>query len=210
MRKTRLAVLVAVLTATVLAWGGSAGAYPIVNGSFEDGPAVGSFVTLYSGDTSINGWVVAAGSISIDYIGSYWTASDGVRSIDLAGDTDGAIAQTLSTVPGTTYRVNFDLAGNPDNSNKIKHLQVSAGGNVQDYWFDATGYTRSNMGWTEQVFFFTALDYSTTLQFASIGNNAWGPALDNVRLSPVPLPAAVWLLGSGLIGLVGLRRRFGR
>jgi hypothetical protein len=26
--------------------------------------------------------------------------------------------------------------------------------------------------------------------------------------APVPIPAAVWLLGSGLLGLVGLRRRF--
>ena len=26
--------------------------------------------------------------------------------------------------------------------------------------------------------------------------------------SPVPLPGAVWLLGSGLLGLVGLRRKF--
>ncbi len=26
--------------------------------------------------------------------------------------------------------------------------------------------------------------------------------------TPVPIPAAVWLLGSGLIGLVGLRKRF--
>lgn len=28
-----------------------------------------------------------------------------------------------------------------------------------------------------------------------------------VRAAPVPIPAAVWLLGSGLLGLVGLRRR---
>jgi hypothetical protein len=26
----------------------------------------------------------------------------------------------------------------------------------------------------------------------------------------VPVPAAVWLLGSGLLGLMGLRRRFSR
>jgi hypothetical protein len=25
--------------------------------------------------------------------------------------------------------------------------------------------------------------------------------------SPVPVPAAVWLLGSGLIGMIGIRRR---
>ncbi len=32
-------------------------------------------------------------------------------------------------------------------------------------------------------------------------------AMDNLNGSPVPVPAAVWLLGSGLIGLVGIRRR---
>jgi hypothetical protein len=26
--------------------------------------------------------------------------------------------------------------------------------------------------------------------------------------APVPIPGAVWLLGSGLIGLIGIRRRF--
>ena len=31
--------------------------------------------------------------------------------------------------------------------------------------------------------------------------------LDNPRLSAVPLPPAVWLLGSGLIGLIGVARR---
>jgi hypothetical protein len=36
-------------------------------------------------------------------------------------------------------------------------------------------------------------------------------ALDNISItgdySPIPVPAAVWLLGSGLLGLVGMRRR---
>jgi hypothetical protein len=29
----------------------------------------------------------------------------------------------------------------------------------------------------------------------------------NGTYSPVPVPAAVWLLGSGLLGLIGIRRR---
>jgi hypothetical protein len=32
-------------------------------------------------------------------------------------------------------------------------------------------------------------------------------AMDNLTGAPVPVPAAVWLLGSGIVGLVGLRRR---
>jgi hypothetical protein len=35
-------------------------------------------------------------------------------------------------------------------------------------------------------------------------------AIDNIQVegvSPVPVPAAVWLLGSGLVGLIGLRRK---
>jgi hypothetical protein len=31
-------------------------------------------------------------------------------------------------------------------------------------------------------------------------------AMDNLTTSAVPVPAAVWLLGSGLIGLIGIRR----
>jgi hypothetical protein len=32
--------------------------------------------------------------------------------------------------------------------------------------------------------------------------------ITGVVSSPVPIPGAVWLLGSGLIGLAGIRRRF--
>ena len=38
-------------------------------------------------------------------------------------------------------------------------------------------------------------DFSPTKQF-------------QVDVDPVPIPGAVWLLGSGLFGLLGLRRKF--
>ena len=31
--------------------------------------------------------------------------------------------------------------------------------------------------------------------------------LDNVRVDPVPIPAAAWVLGTGLLGLIGIRRK---
>jgi hypothetical protein len=38
------------------------------------------------------------------------------------------------------------------------------------------------------------------------GDGAWG--IDTIEYgSPVPIPEALWLLGSGLLGLIGLRRR---
>jgi hypothetical protein len=35
-------------------------------------------------------------------------------------------------------------------------------------------------------------------------------ALTDLRYDPVPVPPAIWLLGSGLLGLMGLRRKFNR
>jgi large repetitive protein len=52
------------------------------------------------------------------------------------------------------------------------------------------------------------LGFGSTLN-QGIGDEAWG--IDNVIISDnassVPIPAAFWLLGSGLVGLVGLRKR---
>ena len=37
---------------------------------------------------------------------------------------------------------------------------------------------------------------------------AWYGFTVGANVNPVPIPGAVWLLGSGLIGLIGLRRKF--
>ncbi len=34
--------------------------------------------------------------------------------------------------------------------------------------------------------------------------------IDNISYTIVPIPGAVWLLGSGLLGLVAIRRRKGK
>jgi hypothetical protein len=47
----------------------------LVNGSFEDGPDAGAFVSLDEKDTQMKGWTVIKGQIY--YIGTYWQAAEG-------------------------------------------------------------------------------------------------------------------------------------
>ena len=127
------------------------------NGSFEIATVDpgGAFVTLPSGDTEITGWTVVSGDI--DYIGGFWVASNGGRSLDLFGDQNvGGIQQTFDTITGGTYQVTFDLAGNSGGPPTVKPLQVTVGSTVQNFTFDTTGKSPSAMGWVSQQVTFTA------------------------------------------------------
>ncbi len=185
---------------------GSSSWAALTNGSFELGVDPGAYTTLDPGSTDITGWTITG---QIDYIGSYWQASDGSRSIDLSGFSAGSIQQDIATVAGLTYIVNFDMAGNPDGGPTIKTLNLEAVGiSSQTFNFDITGMTKTNMGWQTNQWSFTAGSGTTTLKFTSLDNTGYGPALDNVKLSAIPAPGAILLcsLGAGLVGWLRRRR----
>jgi choice-of-anchor C domain-containing protein len=190
-----------------------ANAAPFTNGSFEVSalnPGSG-FLTLAEGNTQITGWEVfdtAPEARTIDYIGTFWQAADGSRSVDLNGNLGPAgIRQTFDTVAGTTYLVEFALAGNPDGLPAIKQVDVQSGLSSGSFLFDASGTTRPNMGWVYHSLFFTAASSSTTLSFLSQTSGAfYGPALDDVSVSVAPEPASMALLATG-VGLLLIRRR---
>jgi hypothetical protein len=68
------------------------------------------------------------------------------------------------------------------------------GGSSQDHWFVFNTYTNNDTvnGFSLNTFSYSTADYLTFTGAQQV----------------VPIPAAVWLLGSGLIGIVGLRNRF--
>jgi choice-of-anchor C domain-containing protein len=188
----------------------------ITNGSFEDGVYIadGGFVTLSNGDnTSIAGWTVLP--YSIDYVGTYWQASDGLRSLDLSGAANGGVSQTIATISGKVYTVSFDLAGNPDGADETKFMVTTlgngvGGGAAKIFTFDVgAGNTREDMGWKTFSYTFTATSNSTTLNFASANESPYGPALDNVSVSAVPEPAtwAMMIVGFGAAGAMVRNRR---
>ncbi|NCR17139.1 MAG: choice-of-anchor C family protein [Microcystis aeruginosa LL13-03] len=166
----------------------------IQNGSFETATVnPGSSLQLDAVSTVITGWTVSQGTI--DY------------SLDLQGLASGGIQQTFNTTIGETYRVTFDLAGNPFGGSAIKEMRVSAGGSSADFSFDITGKSNSNMGWLSKSWDFTANSTTTTLEFTGLGNSDAGAALDNVSVialsSPsIPEPSSMLgLLGLGVLGI---------
>jgi choice-of-anchor C domain-containing protein len=193
----------------------------ITNGSFEEGtdaPTSNGRV-LYAGTNSaddITGWIVTTNSIDW-YHTSFWTPAEGQRSIDLSGNTIGALTSTpFDTIPGLDYEVVFYMSGNFDpnfTGDKSKTLIVSAADKSCSFTFiKPDNWSTSNMNWQEMTWIFTANADSTALTFASGANSGCGPALDNVSVMLVPLPGAiplppgVLLLGTGLLCLAGFRR----
>ena len=155
----------------------------IVNGSFEEGPAVTEWIWVDEKSEKIKGWVVVHGQI--DYIGTLWKASDGKRSLDLHGSPGyGGVKQTIKTEKGRTYRVTFDMAGTPGGIPAKKSIEVSAGKLRKSFEFDSTGMTNEKMGWAKQSWDFKAEEAETVLEFATaekVDPNQ-GPALDNVSV----------------------------
>jgi choice-of-anchor C domain-containing protein len=202
---TRLAALIGLSL-----WSAVAAALPFQNGSFETGGAVPcNTFNIPAGNTLIAGWTVSAGNI--DWLGALssscgWQASNGVASLDLVGTAAGGVGgiqQTFDTIPGQTYIVQFDVAGNTGAPPAIKPLAVTVNGVTTNFTFDTTGHSGTAMGWVTQQVTFTATGTSSTINFvsdvsASGGSLNAGAALDNVRvqtaggvpagpLAPIPL-----------------------
>lgn len=174
------------VTAFTLGLGLTSASAQISNGSFEDGDDPGVYSTVLLANT--NSTTVAFWNVGgIDYIGSYWQAADGSRSIDMNGYFEaGSVSQAFATTPGYTYQVTFSMSGNPDSGPADKVMSVSATGAASaTYTYTIGANTRTDMQWAMNSYSFKATAASTTLTFTSLTEGAWGPALDNVAIASV-------------------------
>jgi choice-of-anchor C domain-containing protein len=181
----------------------------VTDGDFEVPIANAVFQTF--GPGAMGAWTVTPDSV--DLIRSYWQPSGGRQSLDLAGNGSGGIQQTIATTAGVTYRLTFDMSGNPDGAPGIKTLVASLGASSQAFSYTLTGAnSRGNMLWTTMIVDFVAgLGNSSLLSFRDTDGTPYGAALDNISLTPVPEPTtmvagALLLLPFGASTLRVLRR----
>lgn len=199
---------IAILVAA-LATANAAQALPvIVNAGFEDPVFSGTY--SIPGTGPLPGWSVTAGNVeTVDA----WTASEGLRSLDLNGVLPGAISQSISGFDiGASYRLLFDMGGNFFQGATSQTASVSIGGATQTFTYvkKATD-TNTSFDWETMTLDFTATAATQTLTFTQVSfSPAAGAALDNIRIqaiSAVPLPAGLPLLLAGLGSLAFARRR---
>jgi Protein of unknown function (DUF642) len=206
---------------TVLA-GRQVSASVVVNGSFEDirnfvpsGPGLNQdTMPLPVGDgTDMPGWTVV-GNSPIAWIGPTnpfgLTASNGSYFLDLTGYSDsspnfGGVSQTITTSPGTTYALSFDLGSSTAfNSSGTAGITSTAAVTVGNATQTFNFTTNSTNAWTTETMFFTATTSSTLITIqGSTGEKYIG--LDNVSVNevartPEPASLVVWLL----LGLSGV------
>jgi hypothetical protein len=153
------------------------------------------------------------------------TGTYDVRNVWLSDDSDVATSTTrqYSTFLGNAQGVNTSYRLAEGDANTVQILQSegnsfwnlfenAAAGSFALYLADGTQYGSQSLadlatvGYVDTYLYYFANGNSAGdgVQVAVIRTMADGSTIIN----PVPLPAALWLMGTGLIGLFGLRKRF--
>jgi hypothetical protein len=205
----------------------------VANGDFANigdvwvnNTGLGSDDWLTAGATAIPDWTNVPG-----FANEFWVTSPndyglsaspgngGTFFVDLTGQANdlpyGGIEQTITTVSGDSYVLQFDL-GSSTTYNSSTHpagITASATGTSSLASELFTLIPTSSNSWTTETLDFTADSSSTTIEFlgdSSITSEYDG--LDNVSVtlaSSVPEPASWAMMLAGLAGLV-LSRKLAR
>jgi hypothetical protein len=160
------------------------------------------------------GWTEVDGTVDSIKSGTYgitcFSGSGGC--VGLGGSTEQAgylTSGTFNLVAGQTYRLSAEISGNHhgDDANNV----IFGFFNTSDLVLASK--TVKGIASSSPFTLYSMLFTPTTAVTAEVffhdasGDDDQGPILDDVRVAAVPLPAAAWLLLSGLAALGAVARR---
>ena len=192
---------------------------------FASGTSRGSLITngdFETGDSA--GWIFS-GSVSVSSDSDMRTFADGVGTFPTgmfavsfgAGNhtTSGVIIQDFSALSNHEYELSFnygrfmDGSGGPQ-SIRVELINIADNQHLLDTVVtDSSGEKDLSILFSEYNYRFVALSSSTRLYISDVSAGTFDTdgILDNVGITPVPVPGTILLFASGLIGLAGFRRR---
>ena len=162
--------------------------------------AGGTFVQYANDLTNMDG-VSTAGSLTLDMtgrlgaIGNFeffdkpWNINDWTAP---CSTTTGCASNGNTTYSGFTTGSTANSAGTINGANVVNVGDVNADG-IDDYTAVLVQASEVGSQWG---------GFASTPFFET-----WNVEINSSAVAPIPVPAAVWLFGSGLIGLVGVARR---
>jgi hypothetical protein len=202
-----------IIAVVLLACVGAVSANLVTNPSFESPGVSGAFTTC-PGGTCPASWTIGAGE-NVNFIGPYWTSSDGAQSIDMSGEgSRGSLSQQIPTTANGPYDLTFDMSGNfmcgPDTKTLAVYwdgIQIAG----SPFTFVKSGtWSQTTMEWsTKSITLPDPAGSSTELKFVDVSSDVTncGVALDNVGITgpttPVPEFPTVALPAALIIGLIG-------
>jgi hypothetical protein len=195
----------AILTASAFLMFGATAQAASLNLTLNDVPdIVSSFIDVTYNATT-DSFSASGFALELDDDGSVpaEAIADGIFNLSATIDATGALGGGALTIDGTVASLGFN-SGTLLTGNLTAFGFPDAGGDPLEFLFDVTGGDAAGLYGSAPggvilsgVTGFTG-DFST---------NFTGDGFAVSDVAPVPIPAAVWLFGSGLLGLAGIGRR---
>lgn len=195
----------------------------LLNGGFEVPVlAPGTFQTISPGSEPADfAWTVDSGTVDIGTLPVSpfieYAAFEGQQGLDLNGTNRGEVFQDFATTIGQAYRLRFAYSDNPfEAGTSSADVTVSNVADSAELLAFAVSHASAvsapvpDADWVLYDGTFVATGTVSRLRFlsTSASNSASGGiVLDAVSVSPVPVPAAVWLFGGALGVLIRPARR---
>ena len=188
-------------------------------------PSTASANLLYNGDFEISGESGYTTGWTQEYNNNIFGVTDNPQhgTHNARNYWDGGMYQDVGITPGVQYR----MTG-------WTYIPTGTAGSdwgtyIGFYWLDANRNLVLPLGWEADVQrgprdlyiqsdsgYLTAPEGAVTamVRFGTWSNAPWLPVnptdFDNFDFSPIPEPASLFLLGAGLTGLLGMRKRVAR